>query len=91
MKWITTVISGSFVRFGFRSRDAQCMANSVVFLAFAFVIQDKWTSADVDAILTLGDQIYRFPYPEAIKVRPRTEHEILRDSCSEKMKQFDFV
>ena len=68
-------ISGSFaqndLRFGVKSRNTQCTANSVVFLASASVIENEWTNSDVDAILELGDHIYTVSFAEAIAIRPR--------------------
>lgn len=76
---IARVISGSFAqndeRFG-RSANTQCTANSVVFLAFTFVLQNDWTTDDIDAILVLGDFIYDESYRKAITVNPR-EHTFL--------------
>ncbi|XP_037041958.1 uncharacterized protein LOC119078504 [Bradysia coprophila] len=67
------VISGSFaqndIRFNKNSRNKQCTANSVLFLAFITILKHKISSVDLDSILMIGDQIYAVSYNEAVKVR----------------------
>ncbi len=69
----TKVISGSFaqndIRFDNESRNKQRTANSVIFLAFTSILKQNITSVDLDSILTIGDQIYKVSYREAIKLR----------------------
>lgn len=71
------MISGGFaqndIRFDVNSRNRQCTANSVVFLAFAYIIKENWKNLDIDSILMLGDHIYTISYHEAIRIKPRTD------------------
>lgn len=58
-----SIIRGNFNQFNEsifkdeKSRGRQCTANAVTFLAFTLIVENDWTSSDIDNILIIGNYI----------------------------------